>query len=166
MYPTGVAIVTTACDDGGPAGMTINSFSSISMEPALIGWCIDRSAASYPIFSRCSAFTISVLGQDQQQLASIFATANADKFGAIASAPVDNDATSAGPVIPGASAWLRCQLYRQVPLGDHLMLVGEVTDFVRYSVQPLVFAQGQFGQLNINSPAVENTTAQPAAATA
>jgi flavin reductase (DIM6/NTAB) family NADH-FMN oxidoreductase RutF len=141
VFPTGVAVVTASPEPGRPVGMTINSFNSISLAPALVGWCIDRSAASFQAFSRCREFTISILDQTQQPVARRFASPGADKFEGIA----DEDA--AGPVVPGAIAWLRCRLYRQVSLGDHLMLVGEVEEFDQVDGDPLVFARGTFSSL-------------------
>jgi 3-hydroxy-9,10-secoandrosta-1,3,5(10)-triene-9,17-dione monooxygenase reductase component len=141
-YTTGVAIVTAALDNHLPVGMTINSFCSVSLEPALVAWSIGRSAASFKAFARCNAFTISVLTSSQAILAKRFATRGADKFAGI------EYGDPAGPVIPDAGAWLRCSLYRQVSLGDHLMLVGQVEEFERQDARPLVFSCGQFGEFD------------------
>ena len=137
-FPTGVAVVTTAPQGLPPAGMTINSFHSISLRPALVGWCIDRGAASFRTFSRCGAFTLSFLDENQQDTARRFATRGADKFEGL------DTSDPAGTVMPGACAWLRCRLYRQVALGDHLLLVGEVIETGAGAGHPMVFARGRF----------------------
>ncbi|GGO79804.1 hypothetical protein GCM10011348_15030 [Marinobacterium nitratireducens] len=141
VWTTGVAVASTRGADGSPVGMTINSLVSISLDPPLLGWCIDRRSASFDVFSRCSDFLISVLGHDQADLARRFATRGADKFADIEEIE-EKGAAGSVPRIPGAIAWIRCRLYRCIPLGDHLMLVGEVQDFAAGGCSPLVFSRG------------------------
>ena len=139
--PTGVAIVTALAENLQPVGMTINSFNSVSLTPALISWCIDRQSASYEAFAKAKSFTVTVLAEAQTDLAMRFATPRADKFRGI---EIDrNDA----PVIPNGCAWFKCETYRSILLGDHTMLVGKVIEFGKTPVQPLIFKGGQFQQL-------------------
>jgi flavin reductase (DIM6/NTAB) family NADH-FMN oxidoreductase RutF len=140
-FATGVAIVTTLDQDQQPVGMTINSFSSVSLTPALVSWCIDRRAASYATFAQARRFALTVLAADQADLALRFATRGADKFRGIEIH--DRQA----PVIANACAWFRCESYRSIALGDHRMLVGRITEFGNNDLQPLVFRGGQFQQL-------------------
>ena len=142
-YPTGVAIVTTTGDDGQAVGMTINSFCSVSMNPPLVAWCVDRDAGGYGAFERCGGYTISILASDQEELARRFATAGADKFQQADSLEHAAD-TGCGLAIAGACAWLQCSVYRRLIAGDHLMLIGEVRAFNKSAGEPLVFAQGSF----------------------
>lgn len=137
-FPTGVAIVTALADNLQPVGMTINSLSSISMTPALISWSIDHGSASYEIFSKARNFAITVLAEDQVDLALRFATRGANKF-----RDIDIDSNDA-PVIPNGCAWFKCETYRSILLGDHTMLVGEVVEYDKNPLQPLVFKGGQF----------------------
>lgn len=139
-YATGVAIVTATGDEGTPVGMTINSFTSVSMTPPLVAWCVDRRAASYRIFAGATRFSISVLAAHQADLARRFATRGEDKFRDI------NWRTSA-PVMEGSCAHFCCETYSRVLLGDHLMLVGKVTDFDSRATSPLLFARGEFQSL-------------------
>lgn len=140
-FPTGVAVVTAAPEPDRPVGMTINSFNSISLDPALVGWCIDGRAASFQSFARCSGFTISVLSATQEDVARRFATRGADKFTDV------ELGDPRGPIVPGARAWFRCLLYRQIPLGDHLMLVGQVEALHLTGEDSLLFAGGRFGSV-------------------
>lgn len=140
-FPTGVAIVTTRDGNGEPVGLTINSFSSISLIPPLVAWCIDRRARSYSAFRMAEQFTITVLADDQVELAERFATPGADRFFDI---PDDFDAA---PIIPDGAAWFECTAYRSISLGDHLMLIGQVRSFDRSWRDPLLFAQGSFQAL-------------------
>jgi flavin reductase (DIM6/NTAB) family NADH-FMN oxidoreductase RutF len=139
-FATGVAVVTTSGGDNTPVGMTINSFNSVSMTPPLVAWCIDRRAASYPVFARTSQFCISVLNDNQTELARRFASRGANKFRDIA-------CDDAAPVIEDACAFFRCDTYQRVLLGDHLMLIGRVIAFGKQARSPLLFAGGQFHTL-------------------
>ncbi len=140
-FPTGVAIVTTLDDNSRPVGMTISSLTSISLKPALISWCIDHRAASHGAFSSAESFAVTVLSEYQGNLAMRFATRGADKF-----RDIDIDGNDA-PVIPDGCAWFKCRTHRRIALGDHTMLLGEVIEFARYSIPPLVFGDGQFQRL-------------------
>ena len=140
-FPTGVAIVTALAENRQPVGMTINSFSSVSLSPALISWCIDQQSASYRTFVEAKSFTVTVLAEDQADLAMRFATRGANKFRGIEACR--NDA----PVIPNGCAWFKCETYRSILLGDHAMLVGKVIEFAKNQIPPLVFKGGQFQQL-------------------
>ena len=145
-FPTGVAIVTAMADNGRPIGMTINSLTSISLEPALLAWSIDRGAASYEAFIKAAEFTVTVLADDQADLAMRFATRGADKFRGL---DVDH---SEMPVIANASAWFQCEAWRVIPLGDHTMLVGRIIDYQHSDQAPLVFLGGQFRQAGPGLP--------------
>ncbi len=140
-YTTGVAIVTAPGADGRPVGMTINSFSSVSLAPALVSWCIDRDAASYETFVNTGKFCITVLAENQAELALRFATRGADKF-----RDIESDSEGV-PAIAGGCAWFKCDLYRSFDLGDHTMLIGEIREYARHSPAPLVFSDGSFQRL-------------------
>ncbi len=140
-YPTGVAIVSALTEKRQPAGMTINSFASVSLSPPLICWCIDRQAATYEIFSRAAEFALTVLSAEQAGLAARFATRGANKFRDI---DVYHDRP---PLIPGGCAWFRCENSRSLLLGDHRMLIGRVIDFGCNTNTPLVFSNGNFQRL-------------------
>jgi flavin reductase (DIM6/NTAB) family NADH-FMN oxidoreductase RutF len=143
-FPTGVAIVTAVNENHQPVGMTINSFNSVSLAPALVSWCIDRQAASYETFANATGFAVTVLAEGQAELAQRFATRGANKFRGIKIA--GNDA----PIIPHGCAWFKCETYQSILLGDHTMLVGKVIEFAKKPIQPLVFRGGQFQQLAQN----------------
>lgn len=140
-YPTGVAIVTTRGADGRPVGLTINSFASLSLEPALVLWSLVTRSPSLSAFSTAAHFAICVLGRDQQALAQRFATPGvADKFAGIAT----HDVPEGPPVIAGALATLVCSRDSATPAGDHLLFVGRVVRMHRQDGAPLVFHAGRF----------------------
>src|SRR5690554_3849222 len=80
-YPTGVTIVTTADHEGTPLGLTVNSFASVSLDPTLILWSIDKRVSTYDVFTKTDHFAVHILAGDQGPLASLFATPGADRFG-------------------------------------------------------------------------------------
>lgn len=153
-YPTGVAVVIAKTDEGRLVGMTINSFASASIVPPLITWCIDRKAASYCAFANCKEFSITLLADNQADLAQRFATRGTDKFKGV---NLNHDQKT--PSLAGGCATMHCVNYRSLREGDHLMLVGLVMHHQQNDKQPLVFAQGQFQQLTLPT----NTKAQAAA---
>lgn len=152
-FPTGVGIVTALTADLQPVGMTINSFNAVSLAPALISWCIDHRSVGYEIYAKAKEFTVTILAEDQRELALRFATRGANKFQDIEIS--SNDA----PVIPGGCAWFKCEAYRSISLGDHTMLIGKVIEFAKNPIQPLVFKGGQFQQL---APGIQIVTQKAA----
>lgn len=147
-YPTGVSVVTATGLDKQPRGMTINSLVSISLDPPLLGWCLDLKAASFADFAHCRFFSLSVLSLQQAALAKRFATRGIDKFAGLDCRPGPEGGEDAPLLIADACAWISCKLYRFVPLGDHLMLVGEVLHVEQGDAHPLVFAAGRFTNLD------------------
>lgn len=140
-FPTGVAVVTALTENLEPVGMTINSFNSVSLAPALVSWCIDHKAASHSSFASAKNFAITLLSEGQSEIAKRFATRGANKFQGVETEPRD------APIIPNGCAWFKCETSHSISLGDHTMLVGRVIDFAKNPVQPLVFKGGQFLQL-------------------
>ena len=144
-FTTGVAIVTAPDEDARPVGMTINSFGSVSLAPALVSWCIDRHAGSYESFVNAESFSITVLAAHQVELAMRFATRGADKFRDI------DTGGEAAPVIAGGCAWFKCERYRSIALGDHRLIVGEVRKYAQSQAAPLVFSGGCFRELHLET---------------
>lgn len=139
-FATGVAVVTIRAD-GKPQGMTINSFSSLSLEPALVLWSIRRASRAAPAFTRATHFGINVLSARQTELARRFATAQStDPFDRVAWSA----AASGVPRLADAIAWFDCSLTSVLDGGDHHLLVGQVHDYGHSDGPPLVFAQGQY----------------------
>lgn len=144
-FATGVTIVTTVNPVDKPVGITVNSFSSVSLEPPLVSWSLDSRSKRYKEFSEAEYFTISVLNQDQQDVSNLFAERSWDDS-------VFEDAEwFAGhhnvPQIPGVSARFHCKTANLYEGGDHLIIVGEVLDYECDAQPPLIFFQGQYGRL-------------------
>ncbi|MGY3364249.1 flavin reductase (DIM6/NTAB) family NADH-FMN oxidoreductase RutF/DNA-binding MarR family transcriptional regulator [Bradyrhizobium sp. GM2.4] len=138
-FSTGVTIIT-AESDGVRAGITANSFNSVSLDPPLVLWSVKKTSTSWPIFAAARSFAINVLASDQAQLASQFAKSGTDKF-----KDVDWKPGAAGaPLLAGVTAQFECTRRVEYEGGDHLIVVGEVSYFARYERRPLVFTQGRF----------------------
>lgn len=142
-FPTGVIVVTTLGDHGAPVGMTINSFSSVSLDPPLVLWSIARSAPSYGAFRTHPAFTLNILSENQHSVCKQFATPSDEKFKGIDWEP----GIEGTPVIKHCVAVLQCNTYQIYPGGDHEIFLGEVVDFESTEKKPLVFHSGQFVEL-------------------
>lgn len=139
-YATGVTIITAHAPDGSPVGITANSFSSLSLEPPLVLWCLALTAASLPVFRDCEHFAVNVLASGQHHLSRLFATSGADKFARteIRDGPLDI------PLLDGALAHFVCRNARQIEAGDHLIVIGEVQDYQVFDGEPLVFHSGTY----------------------
>ena len=102
-FPTGVTVITTLAQDGSPVGLTANSFNSLSLDPPLILWSLNRNSPSLICFEKCAKFAINILAQGQSQLSRRFASPIPDKF-----AGVDWRRGGDGiPVLGGCAAVLR-----------------------------------------------------------
>ncbi|WP_108663249.1 flavin reductase [Acuticoccus kandeliae] len=142
-FATGVTIVTCLGPDGVPNGMTANSFASVSLDPPLVLWSLDRRARSFAAFSEADRFAFSVLAQDQVELSNRFARPGADKFGEVAWEP----GLGGVPLLPDPAAHFECRRHTVFDGGDHLIIVGRVERFVRYERRGLVFAEGRYGAI-------------------
>lgn len=143
-FATGVTIVTTCDAKGAPVGMTASSFNSVSLEPPLVLWSIDKNANCFDVFNACSHFAIHVLGEQQQALSDLFGRPSpADKF-----ARLNTRAGIHGsPILPDYNSLFECQLAHRYEGGDHIIMVGQVTRFDQRPGNPLLFHGGQYRQL-------------------
>ncbi len=142
-FATGVTIVTTLDSSGDPTGLTANSFSSVSLDPPLILWSLDKRSSHLETFRNAEYFAINILSADQVDLSNLFASPNEDRFaGTHFSAGLDGI-----PLLEGCSAWIECRKATVHEGGDHLVFIGEVQRF-DYSDRPaLLFLSGRYGVL-------------------
>ena len=139
-FVTGVTIVTTMTATG-PLGMTVNSFSSVSLDPPLVLWSPARRSARFPAFEASSHFAIHVLAADQQPLAAHFS-----RHGGFTGVPYTHGFGDA-PLIGGCTARFECFHAVHYDGGDHLIVVGEVLRVAKAERPPLVFFRGTYGAL-------------------
>jgi len=142
-FTTGVTIVTTCGPDGKDYGLTANSFNSVSMNPPMVLWSINRDASSAPAFTGSGHFAVHILATDQESLSNSFARSGADKFAGLSLERGPGNI----PLLSGCSARFQCKTSYQYEGGDHIILVGEVLAFDRYDSAPLVFHGGGYRSL-------------------
>lgn len=136
LFPTGVTVVTRRLPDGKPYGMTVSSFTTVSLDPPLILVCIDLSAHFLRNFQAGDAFLINVLAEEQQSLARRFADRREeDRFSGLDWSPTWHDV----PLLDGIVASFACTLDRRVDAGDHAILIGAVHHVQQHSGKPLVW---------------------------
>jgi len=142
-FATGVTVITALDASGKPTGITVNSFTSVSLEPPLVLWCIGLGTPSFASFRDCSHYAIHVLSADQEDISNRFANPSADKF-----AGLDYSRGTGGvPLLPGCVATFECSNAAQYPGGDHLILVGKVEHYQASLDAPLLFFASNYAHI-------------------
>jgi flavin reductase (DIM6/NTAB) family NADH-FMN oxidoreductase RutF len=144
VFPTGIVVVT-ACGAGEPLGMTMNSFSSVSLQPPLILFSVDRRSVGLVAWERAPGYAVNVLASDQQDLSTRFARALTDKWRDVAYRSGLHDA----PLLDGALACFECTRHGTFDGGDHVVFLARVERFTCTDdeAQPLVFHRGRYTSL-------------------
>lgn len=142
-FVTGITVVTARGADDVLAGLTVNSFASVSLDPPLVLWSLGLGSPSVPVFQTCTHFAVNVLALDQQDISQQFAQSKTDKF-----AGVETKVGAGGTaLLPGCCAWFECRVAARHEGGDHLILIGEVEQFRREPRPPLVYHRGAYGRI-------------------
>jgi flavin reductase (DIM6/NTAB) family NADH-FMN oxidoreductase RutF len=143
-FVTGVTVVTSVSKAGEHVGLTVNSFNSVSLDPPMVLFSLDRQAQSLPVLETAGRFAVSVLSNHQEAVSNRFARRDTDKW--------DGTAFRVGEtgcrLIEGAMASFDCRTYAQHDGGDHVIFVGEVLAMaVDPAKQPLVYYKGRYNSL-------------------
>lgn len=144
-FPTGICLVTTVAEDGKREGMTINSFTSVSLVPPLILWSIRDDARSSDAFLATRTFVLSVLAASQVELAMHFAKPAPDKFQSCEEA--FEPGIGGCPRLKHSVATYECSVYSRHQEGDHTILLGRVQHFSASDHAPLMFHAGKMGSM-------------------
>jgi flavin reductase (DIM6/NTAB) family NADH-FMN oxidoreductase RutF len=138
-FPTGVTVVAVRDSEGAPVGLTVNSFTSVSLDPPLVLVCIDQRAQSHAPLIRSGGFAVSILAASQEEVARRFAVRPSEgRFDG-----VDwRAAPSGNPVLTGAAAWLDCEIHELVSAGDHTILLARPTTAGTSNAPALLFHRG------------------------
>ncbi|HNP36288.1 MAG TPA: flavin reductase family protein [Woeseiaceae bacterium] len=139
-FPTGVAVVTTANEHGVQAGITISSFSSVSLDPPLVLWSIARDAVSYEQYMNARYFAVHVLSARDKHISDRFSQRGGDKFRGLDCRPGIGNV----PILPEFSACFECETEHRYDGGDHKIIVGRVLRLEVHDKAPLIFHRGQF----------------------
>jgi flavin reductase len=152
-FPTGVSVVTVACDGGDMHGMTVNSFSSVSLDPMLVLVCLDKTSRGLGLIQRAGAFVVNVLSAGQQDVSRWFASRQRPAGSAMFDGVPFEPGVTGGPVLVEATASFDCRLRQSHRAGDHVIVLGEVVALVhRPRLEPLIFHAGTYKALKHESP--------------
>lgn len=142
-YPTGVVVVTADTPEG-PVGLAIGTFTSVSLDPPLVGFLPDKASTSWPRMEAAGGFCINVLADDQLDLCRRFAARGADRYAGLSW----RAGATGAPVLDGVLAWIDCTVESVADAGDHHFVVGRVVDLgiARDDAGPLLFFRGRYGR--------------------
>jgi flavin reductase (DIM6/NTAB) family NADH-FMN oxidoreductase RutF len=145
-FGTGVTVVSSRAADGHLVGVTVNSFSSVSLDPPIVLWSLNRLSPSLPAFDHCGRFVVNVLAVDQGALSHRFSRplpqGDADKFHG-----VPHRLTQEGlPVLAGSAAHFECLVLQRMVVGDHVLFLGEIEAFEHHRRVGLLYCQGRYAQ--------------------
>lgn len=142
-FATGVTVVTTINKQGRPVGMTANSFTSLSLDPPLVLFCIGKSASLFSDFMEASAFAVNILAEEQEELSRRFAAKEIDRFAGVSYLT----AKTGAPILKDVLGYFDCQVEARYEGGDHIIMIGRVVDGLERDGAPLVFYGGKYGRL-------------------
>ncbi|MFB9891789.1 flavin reductase family protein [Planobispora takensis] len=143
-FATGVVAITAIDPETGePCGLAANSFTSVSLDPPLVAFCVAHTSTSWPRVRAAATLTVNVLAEHQQPVCAALASRGGDKF-----ADLDWAASPCGnPVIGGTLAWIDCSVEAEYPAGDHVIVVARVHQLdIQGDRGPLVFFRGGYGR--------------------
>lgn len=140
-FPTGVAVITAESADRPPMGITVNSFASVSLDPPLVLWCIERKSDRFKTFMDADQFTISILDSTHRDVSARLARPGIHRLDGLPLAPTE----LGPPALADALAVFECKREAAHPGGDHAILLGRVMRFAwRPAGAPLVFYRGRY----------------------
>ena len=142
-YATGIAVATVESPDGTPEGLTVNSFTSVSLEPPLILVCIAKTATAYSSFLVTKAFVINILREDQIDLSQHFASSKSERFKGVAWHP----GLQGAPVLDGVLGVLECAVHGSFDAGDHTVFFGLAERAEFHEGAPLLYFASAYRKL-------------------
>ncbi len=139
-FATGVTIITAQNAQGEKVGVTANSFNSVSLDPPLILWSIDKKSSSFSVFEEATHFAVNILSGSQIDLSNKFSRRNVDKFEGTSYQLGAGQA----PLLDHCSAVFECERHQIIEGGDHWIMIGKVVNFHDEGRSPLVYHQGAY----------------------
>lgn len=141
-FGTGVTVVSTLAADGRLVGVTANSFSSVSLDPPIVLWSLNRGSPSLAAFDECGRFVVNVLSLNQLAVSRRFASPVPDKFDGVA----HRRGVSGLPVIDDCAATFECATVQRLTVGDHILFLGHIERFAHSRHAGLLYCQGRYAQ--------------------
>jgi len=142
-FATGVTVITTSDITGKPFGLTVNSFTSLSLNPPLVVVCVDKTVDCYSCFDESKVFAVNVLSEDQEELSRRFATKGIEKFAGIQWRMGEHGL----PLLDGVIGTIECKVTRSYEGGDHTIFLGEILSATAKGDRPLLFFKGTYHRL-------------------
>ena len=142
-FCTGVTIIT-AVDGDDPVGFVVQSFQSLSLDPALVLFSAQKTSSTWPRIQAAKEFCVNILAEDQEALCRSFAASGSDKYRGVGWTP--GPATGA-PVLNGILGWVEARITEEIDGGDHVIAIARVLDLkLEHEGRPLLFYRGGFGR--------------------
>ena len=142
-YPTGVCAVTSVSPEHSPVGMTVGSFTSVSLDPPLVAFFPDKGSTSWPKIQASGRFCVNILSEEQEWVCRQIASKHPRKMD-----PVEHRLSPGGtPVIDSVVAWIDCEIASVGEAGDHFVVLGRVLNLqIENPSLPLLFFRGGYGR--------------------
>lgn len=141
-FATGVTIVSAVGAGGRISGITVNSLTSVSLQPPLLLWCLGDQSERYPVFANADVWGVTVLGADDETLAARLARAETEGLS------VEESETFAGaPILKAGVAHIACRTHERRQAGDHLIIIGEALSMRVKPGPALSFFRGAYGRI-------------------
>jgi flavin reductase (DIM6/NTAB) family NADH-FMN oxidoreductase RutF len=141
-FATGVTVVT-AEHGGRTCGLTVNAFMTVSLEPPLVLVSVGTASRSLGCLEASARFGVSILSEEQESVARVFAGKDDDKLARVAG----RRGVTGVPLVDGAIAWLECRTERRTPAGDHILFLAAVEALAARAGRPLLFFRGRYAHL-------------------
>ena len=119
-WATGLSVITTD-HAGSVAGLVSNSFTSVSLDPALVSWAVDKRSSSFDVWNSTDNFAVHILSETDRGLVQRFVAKGTDKFAGLAWEP----GVLGSPIVAAGIPRIECRLWQRVDAGDHVILIGE-----------------------------------------
>jgi len=145
-FATGVVAITAVDPASGrPVGIAANSFTSVSLQPPLVAFCVAHTSTSWPLIRAAGRYVVNVLAEDQEHVGRQLAVPGGDKFAGLSWSPSPGGA----PVLADALAWIEAVPEAEHPAGDHVIVVSAVHHLGAAERNPLLFYRGAYSRLSV-----------------
>ncbi|MES2491935.1 MAG: flavin reductase family protein [Pseudomonadota bacterium] len=145
-YPTGVTVITAMDADGRPCGLVVGTFTSVSLDPPLVGFLPDKRSSSWPAVEQAGQFCVNILAADQTDLCRKVSVSGPDKFAGVEYTLSAHNL----PILTGAMVSIQCKLESVTEAGDHWFVLGRVLGLEahRDDADPMLFFRGKYGSFS------------------
>jgi flavin reductase (DIM6/NTAB) family NADH-FMN oxidoreductase RutF len=144
-FATGVVALTAIGPDGEPCGLAANSFTSVSLDPPLVAFCVAHTSTTWPRLRSAPRLCVNVLAEHHEHVSSQLAARGGDKFAGL----TWTFSPGGCPVIDGSLAWIDCSVEAEHLAGDHIIVVARVHDLDGHADHgPLIFFRGGYGRFD------------------